>query len=112
MATTKVDIGYPAVAHVMATPGLTMFKCFAALNAKNLLYMQGEILVLERQLDVLGDLDHGDDGDEDTKKYATSCEALMKSDDSQWEKILELRGKLEAYSQMTPGLRPTLIPKD
>jgi len=103
MATTEAQMGYPALAGVMAHPGMSIFKRFAALNARNLLYMQAEILLLERELDVIAGYDHTQNDDPTAKTYATSCEALMESVEKgngmQWEKILNLREKLDAYSK-------------
>ena len=94
----EVKVGYPAVARIMAEPGVTVFKRFGELNAQNLLYMQAELLLLENELKLIAS---DDEGDENTKDYATSWRVLLQSDSLQLSKILELREKLEAYSMLT-----------
>jgi hypothetical protein len=91
----EIPVGYPAIAHVMAAPGLTMFKRFAPLNTRSLLYMQAEILILESRLKDVVELDYEDD---DTKDYARSCEKMMDEGGEQWEQLLKLRDVLEKYS--------------
>lgn len=104
MATFNIKTGYPALADMMAHSGLYMFKRFASLNARNLLYMQAELLLLERELNAIAEYDHLQNPDLDAKNYATSCEKLMESLDNgnamQWNKILEVRTKLEEYSEL------------
>ncbi|KAL1620787.1 hypothetical protein SLS56_009512 [Neofusicoccum ribis] len=54
--------GYPKLATIMGPyRGMALFKRFASLNARNLLYMQAELLQLELELDELasGDREEG-----------------------------------------------------
>ena len=75
-----------------------MFKQFAELNARSLLYMQAELLCLEQELDVITYVDeHGTDPS--TKNFARSVWEMRKPpNQNQWEKVLEIRGKLRDYS--------------
>lgn len=110
MAALPDKVGYPALSELMASPGLSTFKRFAALNARNLLYMQAELLVLERELEEHVRRDEGtnpdptdQNADPASRLYATSVEKLMESKDEgnglQWDHILLIRSKLEAYSK-------------
>jgi hypothetical protein len=55
----EVKRGYPRLAKVMGPyTGMSVFKRFAELNARNLLYMQAEILFLEQYLNGLAALDN------------------------------------------------------
>lgn len=81
---------------------LLILRRFATANAKNLLYMQGEILHLEAELHDIALEDHS--GCEKHRNYEYCVFDLKESygtrgGDAQWRKILELRGKLKEYSQ-------------
>jgi hypothetical protein len=93
--------GYPALARVMVYPGMSMFKKFAELNMRNLLYMQAEILDLERELHIVAGMDNTS-SQESVKEFATSALALRSSAEggngSQWELVLQIREKLKKYS--------------
>jgi hypothetical protein len=81
---------------------LLILRRFATANAKNLLYMQAEILHLEAELHDIALEDHS--GCEKHRNYEYCVFDLKESygtrgSDAQWRKILELREKLKEYSQ-------------
>jgi hypothetical protein len=81
---------------------LLILRRFATANAKNLLYMQAEILHLEAELHDIALEDHS--GCEKHRNYEYCVFDLKEScrtrgSDAQWQKILELREKLKDYSQ-------------
>ena len=96
-----IQNGYPGLAKFVGQDldqGLGIFKQFSQLNARNLLYMQAELLCLEQELDVITYVDeHGTDPS--TKNFARSVWEMKKPPNrSQWNKVLEIRGKLKDYS--------------
>ncbi|KAI4947654.1 hypothetical protein J4E91_006476 [Alternaria rosae] len=100
MTLDQIQNGYPGLAKFIGQDldqGLGIFKKFSELNARNLLYMQAELLCLEQELDVITYVDeHGTDPS--TKNYARSVWEMRKSPNQhQWEKVLEIRGKLKDY---------------
>ena len=80
---------------------MASFRRFAALNAKNLLYMQAELVHLEAELK---DIEHNDrySGQGEKKFFEFSLITLKDSsgteNDLQWRKVLEIRNKLKEYS--------------
>lgn len=80
---------------------MALFRRFAALNAKNLLYMQAELVHLEAELK---DIEHNDrcSGQGEKKSFEFSVINLKDSsgteNDLQWRKVLEIRNKLKEYS--------------
>ena len=100
--------GYPSLAKVMGPyPGMALFKRFAVLNARNLLYMQAELIDLELQFDILTSQDHTSS---DPRRRAFAKEFLKLSEPldglqaQQWQKALEIREKLKEYSKLSLGL--------
>jgi hypothetical protein len=94
--------GYHAIASFLdMDTGVPIIRRFGVLNTQNLLYMQAELVQLERELDCIVDED-ARSHDAERMKYQHSVRALQKSlqggDDSQWNKILEIREKLHQYS--------------
>lgn len=94
--------GYSRLAAVMAKHReMALFRRFAALNMKNLLYMQSELVHLESEL---ANIEHKDKCSEDFEKnsYHVSLfdlkESYGTSRDLQWTKALEIREKLKLYS--------------
>jgi hypothetical protein len=80
---------------------LFMLRRFARTNAKNLLYMQAEILHLEAELHDIAQEDRS--GCEKRRNYEYCVFDLKESfgingSDTQWRKILEIREKLKEYS--------------
>lgn len=79
---------------------LTIFRKFQNLNLKNLLYMQAEILHLEKELRIV----ELEDKQSEEKPRASLHASLFNlkessgtSHDVQWRKVLEIREKLQVY---------------
>ncbi|RAH67573.1 uncharacterized protein BO66DRAFT_354745 [Aspergillus aculeatinus CBS 121060] len=98
--------GYDKLATLMALdPGSSIFRRFAKLNAKNLLYLQAELVYLQTELDECVQRDHRSSSDE-KRAYAFSVWRLQESLDqseeeypSQWRKVLEARALLREYNE-------------
>ncbi|KAL2869830.1 uncharacterized protein BJX67DRAFT_370634 [Aspergillus lucknowensis] len=94
--------GYDRLAAVMAADkGLSIFRSFKRLNAKNLLYLQAEIVNCESELDEIIEEDKNS-GDFFREKYSTSVrclkEGLGDETPKQWVKIRQLRELLDKYN--------------
>jgi len=87
---------------------LGLFRKFAKLNSKNLLYMQSELIHLEAELDNI-EVENGGSGDTGKMALLVSLFELKDSsgteNDLQWRKALEIREKLKCYS-MSAFKRP------
>jgi hypothetical protein len=91
-----IQDGYPGLARLMGQ-GFGIFKKFSQLNAQNLLYMQAELLGLEHELNITT---HFDDKEAATMTFARSVWDMRRAEYStQWAKILEIREKLQVYSE-------------
>lgn len=81
---------------------LALFRQFGFLNAKNLLYMQSELVHLEGELASIV-LEDNCSGDGDKALFQTSLFDLKESSgtekDLQWRKVMEIREKLKEYSK-------------
>ena len=93
-------------------PEVAIFRRFAALNARNILYMQAELSHLELELNEITLEDHQS---EDAKRRTYSQDWWMLNQASkegespaQMRKILEIREKLQAYSMKRFGAISTL----
>jgi hypothetical protein len=110
MVINKVRNGYPGLAEFMGPQfdqGVGFFRQFAEANARNLLYMQAEILCLERELAAEAHMDENGP-DSVRQKFARNVFEMRRSGDSrQWAKILEIREKLDAYS--TSNHSPSVV---
>lgn len=98
--------GYAKIAHLMGEhPEFAIFRRFRALNMQNLLYLQAEIIHLEAELRRLAreDMKHGGRQDHPHDWWSLS-QGQEEGDAKQWEKVLEIREKLEEYS--TDGGQP------
>lgn len=88
---------------------LALFRAFPALNMKNLQSMQAELLHLERELEHIEEEDKRS-GEKSRSTLHKSFHALKASssqaDNIQWQKRLEIRELLRAYS--TSG-RPRIL---
>ncbi|KAH8629391.1 hypothetical protein IG631_16648 [Alternaria alternata] len=97
----RIQNGYPGLAKLMGqglNEGSGIFKQFAELNVRNLLYMQAELLCLEQELEAITHVDENGD-DPTTKNFARSVWEMRKASNSpQWDKILEIRNKLRQYN--------------
>lgn len=94
---------YPGLAKVMGPHNdLALYRKFADLNARNLLYMQAEIMLLERELWTIAFVDqHSKDADRES--YSQRAEKMIRSSGGdggrQWDKVIEIREKLKGYSK-------------
>lgn len=93
--------GYPRLAGKMGTmPETAMFRAFSTLNARNLLYLQAELISLENQL---LRCEAEDSMDAKRKEFAHDWFWLNQS---QWEEsepkqynlVQDIKGKLKEYS--------------
>src|SRR5436305_8864033 len=112
MAASESDfdmkVGYNKLAALFEDyDDLAMFRCFSDLGAKNLLYMQAELLRLAQQLRNQIEYDFKAD-----KAYAEDIanfwRALEKSSEGEvgWRQkqiMLEIREKLKAYCKSSPS---------
>jgi len=95
--------GYSRLAALMGKRrDLAIFRRFSALNAKNLLYMQGELIHLEAELKMIA-LENRKSTDPKKADFEYSISTLMGPHTSEdgnehWAKILEIREKLKEYS--------------
>ena len=102
--------GYAKVAQLMsAYDEFAILRRFKSLNLQNLLYLQAEITHLEAELDELARRDKMRGG----REYHASDwwslslgENANEGDLEQWEKVLELREKLDKYSRFSPEAFP------
>ena len=95
--------GYPKLAYHMGTsPEVTIFRRFGALNAKNLLYLQAELVHLEKKLCELEERDN-QSGEGMKSQYARDWFWLSRSENDgnneQWQTVLDIRKKLGEYSK-------------
>ncbi|PWY93060.1 hypothetical protein BO94DRAFT_583304 [Aspergillus sclerotioniger CBS 115572] len=96
MASTQPQ-GYDKLAVLMARdPGMAIYRRFAKLNAKNLLYLQAELSYVQADLDVLIE----EDGKIPEKKEYPFSLWDLKNDEQclQWKKVLEARKLLKEYN--------------
>jgi hypothetical protein len=98
--------GYPQVADFMREyPTLAMVRRFRGLNARNLLYLQAELVLIEKRL---LELEKADAKNDATKQYARDYRWLMPSvgeeGGEQWQLIQKMREKLKEYSEQFPRL--------
>lgn len=94
--------GYSKLATLMAShQELGLFKQFAILNIKNLLFMQSELVYLEKELLSISS------SNAVSQKFAERAfefslfdlkESAGSPGDTQWQKTLEIREKLKQYS--------------
>jgi hypothetical protein len=94
---SKID-GYDKVAAWIASDrGLSIYRRFARLNAKNLLYLQAEIVTVAEDLQEIIDEDQKSE-DAKAQRFSTSVWYLKNTPSLQWERFLELRRLLNEYS--------------
>lgn len=106
--------GYPQLSSVMTShPELAISRTFMALNLRNLLYMQAELMHLERELQMIV---QEDTQSPEPKRQALQTDwlSLEKSlgeggEPDQWAKVLEIRRKLEHYSKILTGPRTNIV---
>ena len=95
--------GYAKLAKLMGddrTDGhFLIFQKFEPLSAQNLLYLQAELINLQESLSIIAKRD-SESSDPEKLLHTQDWEALSSSKDSpQWEKWLEIRGKLKEYCE-------------
>lgn len=93
--------GYGKVAELMSSHDeFSILRRFRYLNMKNLLYLQAEIAHLEEELSVLADQDAQDP---ELQFHGRDWWSLANGEDEssqeQWNKVLQLRSKLDAYNE-------------
>ncbi|KAH6651683.1 hypothetical protein BKA67DRAFT_537543 [Truncatella angustata] len=90
--------GYCKVARFMGRQDeYAIFRRFKALNAQNLLYLQAELTHLEAQLHSLAQR-NGADRVVSSKDWWSLSHSEETDDSEHWDKIVEIRGKLEQYN--------------
>lgn len=99
----KSAYNYHSLAELIGhQPGFAVFRRFATLNAKNLLYLQAELAELEIQLARLEVKDQDSD-DVTHRNFQWQARLLMKSPpgaDEQCKKVLQIREKLDEYNRL------------
>ena len=100
---TRHVSGYPRLAnHMGASPEIAIFRRFDVLNAKNLLYLQAELVHLEKELSEIEKRD-SQSSEGMKSQYARDWFWLSRSEndgnDDQWQTVLAIRKKLIEYSK-------------
>ena len=93
-------VGYGAVAACMSSDrDLALYRRFGALNARNLLYLQSELMSLESRLQELDE--SANDVSKGTEAWSSprSWYYLEKRGGEHLEVVRKIRGKLEEYSK-------------
>jgi len=104
---TATAFGYDSVAKcVNYDRDLAQYRRFGVLNARNLLYLQSELMSLETRL---GELDA--EANNLTRGNAVwsiprSWHALAKAQDEHLEVVLKIRSRLDEYSKLELSLPP------
>jgi hypothetical protein len=98
--------GYDRLASLMGFfPELAVYRRFAKLNAKNILYLQSELSVLERELQEASREDAQSTNDT-RQEYSRTWVTLSHSDlvpegsPNQWNAFRQIREVLQQYSQL------------
>lgn len=92
--------GYPQLSSVMAShPEIAITRTFMTLNLRNLLYMQAELMHLEKELQMMVQEDT-QSSEPERQALQTDWLSLEKShgedgEPNQWSKVLEIRRKLD-----------------
>jgi hypothetical protein len=96
----EIGDAYPGFAKFMGdnvSSGMAIFDRLPVLNARNLLYMQAELLHLDCQLRAQTEYDHRS-LDLTAQSYERNVLNMMQSNCPQWQLILEIRSRLKDYS--------------
>ncbi|TLD28488.1 hypothetical protein PspLS_03403 [Pyricularia sp. CBS 133598] len=111
-----MEAGYQKLAQLMGTQQeLAMVRRFRALNMRNILYLQAEVTYLEEELQMLAARDYNNPN---RRLYGKDWWFLANGEDpedqDQWQKVLQIREKLDAYNdailrqaQLAKLCRPT-----
>lgn len=103
IAMEGITDGYPGLAKLMGPyVDLALYRRFSELSARNLLYMQAEVMFLEGELWRLGHEDQTS-GDIDRRAYSQNVKKMIQGSraegSKQWDKIMEIRLKMKDYSR-------------
>jgi uncharacterized protein DUF6594 len=94
--------GYPKLAAQMGHyPETAILRRFATLNSQNLLYLQAELVHLEKRLRELEAVNNqAQSGNKSlySKDWYWLKASVDDDDDEQWQIVLEARAKLKEYS--------------
>lgn len=95
--------GYPRLAEKMSRiPEIAIFRRFGSLNAQNLLYLQAELVSMEKRLQKFQGQDSRS-GIGNRKKYARNWYFLSQSrkdgNEKQWKLVRQIRQVLKEYSE-------------
>lgn len=97
--------GYGAVAACMSSDrDLALYRRFGALNARNLLYLQSELMSLEIRLQELDESANDVSKGTETWSSPRSWYYLEKQGGEHLEVVEKIRGKLEEYSKSGDSL--------
>ncbi|KAE9972119.1 hypothetical protein EG328_005187 [Venturia inaequalis] len=93
--------GYPKLAtHMGMFPELAVFKQFGDISARNLLYLQAELIMLHKELLEAENFDDKIKGLFYSKNFSELLRSHeLKDDRKQWDLILRLREKLKEYGK-------------
>lgn len=97
--TNEIRNGYAELADIMAPhPGMALFTRFSSLAARNLLYMQAELLYLREKLQTLDALDR-QQGRTFHRNALDFIESAGESGEQgqQWRIMAQVREKLKEY---------------
>ena len=94
--------GYHKIAMLMAHINLFIFRKFSRLNALNLLYLQAELIHLEKDLNDIAERDEQAGLPHYAKDWLSLSESERDGNSEQWQKMLEVRKKLREYSENPP----------
>ena len=100
--------GYARMADMVGQyPETAIFSRFARLNAKNLLYMQAELVQMEYELDTVAFEDsQGDDPNRRSfQAYVYNMKKARGPDSLQWRMVLEIRQRLKEYSMFHQAIK-------
>jgi hypothetical protein len=96
--------GYTELSTLLAGhPEMAIFRTFGVLNTQNLIYLQAELSLLEKEWREI-ELEDKSSTDPTRQVYNSDWKKLSGSitsgeDSLQWEKFLEIRKKLREYSE-------------
>lgn len=103
--------GHAKVAQLMSQhPELAIARRFSHLNMQNLLYLQAELAHLEVEYRNIAEANQRYPERLDfAKDWFSLSQSNDEADLEQWEKFLEIRGKLKEYSILSKSLNGFLL---
>jgi hypothetical protein len=105
---TSHEPGYSDLSNVMAAhPEIAIFRTFSTLNTQSLLYLQAELMHLEKELEDIREDDNSDRRSTDKNWLSLQRSLEEGRDPFQWAKFLDIRTKLAEYSKSTVFRVPT-----